>query len=58
LVNVRGSYVFADFVVLDTQKEIPLILGWQFLRAVNARIDVGAGKIQFHIGPRNMTFRF
>jgi hypothetical protein len=27
LVNVRGSYVFADFVVLDTQKEIPLILG-------------------------------
>jgi hypothetical protein len=27
LVNVRGSYVFADFVVLDTQEEIPLILG-------------------------------
>jgi hypothetical protein len=26
LVNVRGSYVFADFVVLDTQEEIPLIL--------------------------------
>jgi hypothetical protein len=27
LVNVRGSYVFADFVVLDTQEEIPLSLG-------------------------------
>jgi hypothetical protein len=27
LVNVSGSYVFADFMVLDTQEEIPLILG-------------------------------
>jgi hypothetical protein len=26
-VNVGGSYVFADFVVLDTQEEILLILG-------------------------------
>jgi hypothetical protein len=58
LVNVRGPYVFADFVVLDTQEEIPLILGRPFLRDVNARIDVGAGKIQVCIGRRNMTFRF
>jgi hypothetical protein len=58
LVNVRGSYVFADFVVLDTQEEIPLILGRPVLRYVNARIDVGAGKIQFRIGRRNMTFKF
>jgi hypothetical protein len=58
LVNVRGSYVFADFVVLDTQEEIPLILERPFLRDVNARIDVGAGKIQFLIGRRNMTFKF
>jgi hypothetical protein len=50
LVNVRGSYVIADFVVLDTQEEIPLILGRPFLRDVNARIIVGVGKIQFHIG--------
>jgi hypothetical protein len=57
-VNVRGLYVFADFVILDTQEEIPLILGQPFLRDVNARIDVGAGKIQFHIGRRNMTFKF
>jgi hypothetical protein len=27
LLNVRGSYVFADFVVLDTQEEILLIIG-------------------------------
>jgi hypothetical protein len=29
LVNVKGSYVFADFVVLDAQDdgEMPLILG-------------------------------
>jgi hypothetical protein len=58
LVNVRGSYVFADLVVLDTQEEIPLILGRPFLRDVNARIDVGDGKIQFCIGQRNMTFKF
>jgi hypothetical protein len=47
LVNVKGSYVFADFVVLDTQEEISLILGRPFLKDVNARIDVGAEKIQF-----------
>jgi hypothetical protein len=49
LVNVRGSYVFDDFVVLDRQEEIPLILGRPFLRDVNARMDVRAGKIQFRI---------
>jgi hypothetical protein len=58
LVNVRGSYDFADFMVLDTQEEIPLILGQPFLRDVNARIDVRVGKIQFRIGRRNMTFKF
>jgi hypothetical protein len=52
LVNVKGSYVFANFVVLNTQEEILLILGRPFLR------DVGAGKIQFRIGQRNMTFKF
>jgi hypothetical protein len=50
LVNLKGSYVFADFVVLDTQEEIPLIIGRPFLRDVNARIHVRAGKIQFRIG--------
>jgi hypothetical protein len=58
LVNLRGSYVFADFVVLDTQEEIPLILRRPFLIDVNARIDVGAGKIHFRIGRRNMKFKF
>jgi hypothetical protein len=24
---VRGSYVFVEFVVLDTQEEMPFILG-------------------------------
>jgi hypothetical protein len=58
LVNVRGSYVFVDFVILGTQEEIPLILDRPFLRDVNARIDVGARKIRFRIGRRNMTFKF
>jgi hypothetical protein len=49
LVNIKGSYVFADFVVLNTQDdgERPLILKWPFLRDVNARIDVRARKINF-----------
>jgi hypothetical protein len=37
---------------------MPLILGRPFLRDVNAKIDVRAGKIQFCIGQRNMTFKF
>jgi hypothetical protein len=45
-------------VILNTQEEFLLILGRPFLRDVNARSDVGAGKIQFLIGRRNMTFRF
>jgi hypothetical protein len=58
LVNVRGSYDFVDFVVLDTQEEMSIILGRPFLRDVNARIYVGAGRIQFRTGQRNMTFTF
>jgi hypothetical protein len=58
LVNVRCSYVFADFVVLGAHEDIPLNLGPPFLRDVNARIDVGARKIQFRIRRRNMTFKF
>ena len=60
LVNVKGSYVFADFVVLDMQDDggMPLILGRPFLSDVKARIDVGAEKIRFCIGKRNMLFRF
>jgi hypothetical protein len=58
LVNVKGSYVFTDFVVLDTQEEMSRILGRPFLKDVNAKIDVGVGKIQFRIGRRIMTFKF
>jgi hypothetical protein len=52
LVNVKGSYVFEDSVVLDTQEELPLILGRPFLRDVNARINVGARRIQFAQGKK------
>jgi len=60
LVNIRGSYVFADFMVLDMQDDggMPLILGRPFLSAVKARIDVGAGKIRFRIDRKNVMFRF
>jgi hypothetical protein len=42
LVNVKGSYVFADFVVLDTQNdgEMLLILKRPFLRDVNATSEL------------------
>jgi hypothetical protein len=52
LVNVKGSYFFEDSVVLDTQEELPLILGRPFLRDVNARINVGARRIQFAQGKK------
>ena len=47
LVNVKGSYVFTDFMVLDMQDdgEMPLIHGRPFLSDVKAKIDVGNGKI-------------
>ena len=60
LVNVKGSYVFTDFVVLNMQDDggMPLILGRPFLSDVKARIDVGAGRIRFRIGRKNIMFRF
>ena len=60
LVNVKGSYVFVDFVVLDMQDDggMPLILGRSFLSDVKARIDVGAGKIRFRIERKNIMFKF
>jgi hypothetical protein len=59
-VNVKGSYTFADFMILETQDdgEMLLILVWPFLWDVSARIDVGAGKNEFRIDWRNMTFKF
>ena len=37
---------------------IPLILGRPFLRDVNARIDVGAGKVSLRIMGKTMKFEF
>jgi hypothetical protein len=47
LVNVKGSYVFTNFLILDMKDDggILLILGRPFLNDIKARIDVGVGKI-------------
>jgi hypothetical protein len=60
LVKVKGSYVFADFMVLDMDDEggMPLILGRPFLSDVRARINVGSGIIRFRIGERNLSSSF
>jgi hypothetical protein len=60
LVKVKGSFILTDFVVLDMEGDlgILLILGQPFLRDAKARIDVGARKISLRIMGWNMMFRF
>ena len=60
LVKVRNTFILADFVVLNMEGNlrIPLILGRPFLRDVNARIDVGAGKVSLRIMGKTMKFEF
>ena len=47
LVRVNGSFILANFTVMDMEGDLGmhLILGWPFLRAAEARIDVGRGAI-------------
>ena len=60
LVNVRNTFILADFVVLNMEGDLgfPLILGWPFLRDANARIDVGSGKVSLRIMGKTMKFKF
>ena len=60
LVQVKDTFILADFVVLDMEGEleISLILGRPFLRDAKARIDVRMGKISLRIKGKNMKFRF
>ena len=60
LVRVNGSFILANFTVMDMEGDLGmhLILGWPFLRAAEARIDVGKGEIQFRVGKEDMFFRF
>ena len=47
LVRVNGSFILANFTVMDMEGDLGmhLILGRAFLRAAKARIDVGKGEI-------------
>ena len=60
LVKVRNNFILADFVVLDIERDlgIPLIIGQSFLRDANARIDVGAGKVNLRVMGKIMRFKF
>ena len=60
LVKVKNTFILADFVVLDIEGdlEIPHILGRPFLRDMNARINVGTGKISLRIMGKTMKFKF
>jgi hypothetical protein len=50
-VKIRDFFVPVDFVVLDMQPDLKvlLILGRPFLSTANAHINVGAGEIKFNI---------
>jgi len=58
LVQIRGSHVPADFMILDmgNSKDAPLILGRPFLNTVNACIFVGSGKIQMTLVRKEKHF--
>ena len=60
MVKVKNTYILVDFVVLDMEGDlgIPLILGRPFLKDINARIDVGTGRISLCIMGRTMKFKF
>jgi len=57
LVQIRGSYVPTDFMILDmgNSKDVPLILGRPFHNIVNACIYVGSGKIQMTLAGKRET---
>ena len=60
MVQVKDTFILADFVVLDMEGDlgISLILGRPFLGDEKARIDVGTGKISLRIMGKTMKFRF
>ena len=60
LVNVRNTFILADFVVLDMEGDlgIPLNLRRPFLGDANARIDIGSGKVSLRIMGKTMKFKF
>ena len=60
MVKVKNTYILVDFVVLDMEGDlgILLILGRPFLKDTNARIDVGTGRISLRIMGNTMKFKF
>ena len=60
LVKVMNTFILVDFVVLDMEGdlEILLILERPFLRDANARIDVRVGKVSLRIIEKIMKFKF
>ena len=60
MVKVKNTYILVDFVVLDMEGDlgILLILGRPFLKDTNARIDVGTGRISLRIMGKTMKFKF
>jgi len=60
LVQIRDSYIPADFMILDmgNSKDVPLILGRPFLNTVNACIFVGSRNIQMTLARKRETFPF
>ena len=60
LVQVRDSFILANFVVMDIEGDlgVQLILGRPFLRATRAWIDVERGEIRFRVSKEDMFFKF
>ena len=60
LVKVKNTFILADFVVLDMEGDlgILLILERPFLRDANAGIDVGSRKVKLRIMGKLLSSNF
>lgn len=59
LVKVDKFIFLVDFVILDIDEEVevPLILGWPFLVASTALIDVTNWEMVFRVGEEKIVFK-
>jgi hypothetical protein len=55
---IRQQVVFTDFIVLDGNLDMTLILGRPFLRSVKVQINIWAETIRFNVNAQRMLSKF
>jgi hypothetical protein len=59
-VNISGKCISTDFFVIDAyhSNHDHIILGWPFLKLVDAVLDAGKGKVTMNLNGKKDTFNF